>query len=72
MENGNHNRYKTSALQEVKNEADLLPCRIINNGIQITPIRNNKTSILSYAGIAQGLWGDSAADSDNFIRNERE
>lgn len=43
-------------------EADLLPHRAVNN----------EAKIMSYAGITQGLWGDSAEDSDNFIRNERE
>ena len=46
-------------------EADLLPHRDVNNEAQIVPV-------MSYAGIAQGLWGESADDSDNFIRNERE
>jgi antitoxin component of MazEF toxin-antitoxin module len=45
---------------------------LVNGVVMLTPIRKNKTSILSYAGIAQGLWGDSAEDSNNFIRNERE
>lgn len=43
-------------------EADLLHHRAVNN----------EAKIMSYAGIAQGLWGESAEDSDNFIRNERE
>ncbi len=91
MENGNHNRYKTSALQEAKKEADegfFVSQEAIINWLDswgsenelpppeadLSPHRavNNEFPIMSYAGIAQGLWGDSAADSDNFIRNERE
>ena len=45
---------------------------LVNGVVILTPIRKNKTSIMSYAGIAQGLWGESTDDSDNFIRNERE
>ena len=45
---------------------------LVNGAVILTPIRKNKTSIMSYAGIAQGLWGESADDPDNFIRNERE
>jgi bifunctional DNA-binding transcriptional regulator/antitoxin component of YhaV-PrlF toxin-antitoxin module len=45
---------------------------LVNGVVMLTPIKKNKASIMSYAGIAQGLWGDSADDSDNFIRNERE
>lgn len=45
---------------------------LVNGVVILTPMKKNKTSIMSYAGIAQGLWGESADDSDNFIRNERE
>ncbi len=35
-------------------------------------VKENKKSIMSYAGIARGLWGESEDEIDSFIRNERD
>ena len=35
-------------------------------------VKENKKSIMSYAGIARGLWGESEYEIDSFIRNERD
>ncbi len=53
---------------------DKLNVILVNGIVTLTPINRSKSkqSILSYAGIASGTWGDSAEDIDNFIRNERE
>lgn len=45
---------------------------LINGVVMLTPVKKNKQSIMSYAGIAEGLWGEDTEDSNNFIRNERE
>lgn len=46
---------------------------LVNGTVTLTPVnrQKNKLPIMAYAGIARGLWGDSADDIDNFIRNER-
>ncbi len=34
--------------------------------------RQRKESVMSYAGIARGLWGNTAAEIDASIRNDRD
>ena len=47
---------------------------LVNGVVTLTPENRleNKKSILSYAGIGKGLWGDSAEEIEDFIHNERE
>jgi AbrB family looped-hinge helix DNA binding protein len=53
---------------------DKINVNLVNGVVMLTPVnrREHKKSIMSYAGIARGVWGDSADDIDNFIRNERD
>ena len=53
---------------------DKINVNLVNGVVMLTPVNRteNKKSISSYAGIARGLWGDSAEEIDSFIRNERE
>ena len=53
---------------------DKVNVTLVNGIVTLTPVdclKKNK-SIMSYAGIASGIWGKSAEDIDKFIRNERE
>jgi bifunctional DNA-binding transcriptional regulator/antitoxin component of YhaV-PrlF toxin-antitoxin module len=51
---------------------DKVNVTLVNGVVTLTPEkRKNKKSILSYAGIGKGLWGDSVEKIDNFISNER-
>ena len=53
---------------------DKINVDLVNGVVMLTPVNclDHKKSIMSYAGIARGLWGDSADDIDNFVRNERD
>lgn len=53
---------------------DRLNVNLVNGVVILTPTNRleNKQSIMSYAGIARGLWGNSTLEIDNFIRNERD
>ncbi|WP_428354225.1 AbrB/MazE/SpoVT family DNA-binding domain-containing protein [Methyloprofundus sp.] len=53
---------------------DKVNVNLINGIVTLTPVKRleNKKSILSYAGIAKGMWGKTAEDIDHFITNERE
>jgi antitoxin component of MazEF toxin-antitoxin module len=53
---------------------DKINVNLVNGVVMLTPVnrRGQKKSIMSYAGIARGLWGDSADAIDGFIRNERD
>lgn len=53
---------------------DKINVNLVNGVVMLTPVNrlDHKKSIMSYAGIARGLWGDSADDIDNFVRNERD
>jgi len=52
---------------------DKVDVKLINGIVILTPVnRLDKRSILSYAGIAHGLWGKTTEDIDDFIRNERD
>ena len=56
------------------NSSDQINVNLVNGVVMLTPVnrREHQKSVLSYAGIARGLWGDSADDIDNFIRSERD
>jgi len=47
---------------------------LINGIVILTPLNRleKKKSIMSYAGIASGIWGADANEIDNFIRDERD
>jgi hypothetical protein len=47
---------------------------LVDGVVTLTPVNHlkRKQSIMAYAGIARGLWGDTADDIDNFIRHERD
>ncbi len=51
---------------------DKVNIALVNGVVTLTPEKRlkNKKSILSYAGIGKGLWGDTE-EIDNFIQNER-
>jgi AbrB family looped-hinge helix DNA binding protein len=53
---------------------DKVNVNLVNGVLMVTPTnrRENKKSILAYAGIARGLWGNTAEEIDTFIRNERD
>ncbi len=48
-----------------------IPKELQHQRVEVT-VKENKKSIMSYAGIARGLWGESADEIDNFIRDERD
>lgn len=48
-----------------------IPKELQHQRVEVT-VKENKKSIMSYAGIARGLWGESADEIDSFIRNERD
>lgn len=53
---------------------DKVNVNLVNGIVTLTPVKrlDNKKSILSYAGIAQGIWGETAEDIDHFISHERD
>ncbi len=53
---------------------DVLDIAYANGIITLVPQkrRQRKESIMSYAGIARGLWGNTAAEIDASIRNDRD
>jgi AbrB family looped-hinge helix DNA binding protein len=53
---------------------DPVNVNLVNGIVLLTPVsrQEQQKTIKSYAGIARGLWGDSADDIDGFIRNERD
>lgn len=48
-----------------------IPKELQHQRVEVT-VKKNKKSIMSYAGIARGLWGESADEIDSFIRDERD
>ena len=53
---------------------DKVNIALINGIVILTPVNRlkKKISIMSYAGIASGTWGNDTDEIDLFIRNERE
>jgi len=53
---------------------DKVNVTLINGIVTLTPEKRlqKKSSILDYAGIGKGLWGEKTEDIDDFIHNERD
>ena len=53
---------------------DKISVKLVNGAVILTPVkhREKKQSILSYAGVARGIWGDSADELDRFVSYERD
>lgn len=47
---------------------------LVNGTVTLTPEKrlDAKKFILSFAGIAKGIWGETSEDLDHFISNERD
>lgn len=53
---------------------DVLEITYANGIITLVPQNRleQKKSVLEYAGVARGLWGDTASEIDATLRNERD
>lgn len=53
---------------------DVLDIAYVNGIITLVPQKRlqRKESIMSYAGIARGLWGNTTTEIDASIRNDRD
>ncbi len=53
---------------------DTLEIALVNGVITLTPTkrRERKNSVMSYAGIARGLWGSTMEERDETLRNDRD
>ena len=52
---------------------DMLEVRYANGIVTLTPVtrKTRQTSLMSYAGIARGLWGESPADVEANVKADR-
>jgi AbrB family looped-hinge helix DNA binding protein len=52
---------------------DILDISYANGVVILVPMKrkDRKRSVMDYAGIARGLWGDSTAEIDEGLKNDR-
>lgn len=56
------------------NPQDKINVTLVNGVVMLTPVKRTekKRSIRAYAGVARGVWGNSADEIDAFVSKERD